>query len=158
MKQLLLTLLIFLGVGMGASAQNERDFASQYMRLYGHDDENLTCNTVSPLMMERIMNLDTVENNENIRSVMSQLKTIQVLTANGEDEATLHYNQAVDLARKNKKRYRLYRSNKSSSIYVRKKKNLIVEMVYVSRNHNDFRLVSLTGNMNEDFIDEIHKI
>lgn len=158
MKQLLLTLLIFLGVGMGASAQNERDFASQYMRLYGHDDENLTCNTVSPLMMERIMNLDTVENNENIRSVMSQLKTIQVLTANGEDEATLHYNQAVDLARKNKKRYRLYRSNKSSSIYVRKKKNLIVEMVYVSRHHNDFRLVSLTGNMNEDFIDEIHKI
>lgn len=158
MKQLLLTLLIFLGVGMGASAQNERDFASQYMRLYGHDDENLTCNTVSPLMMERIMNLDTVENNENIRSVMSQLKTIQVLTANGEDEATLHYNQAVDLARKNKKRYRLYRTNKSSSIYVRKKKNLIVEMVYVSRNHNDFRLVSLTGNMNEDFIDEIHKI
>lgn len=158
MKQLLLTLLIFLGVGMGASAQNERDFASQYMRLYGHDDENLTCNTVSPLMMERIMNLDTVENNENIRSVMSQLKTIQVLTANGEDEATLHYNQAVDLARKNKKRYRLYRSNKSSSIYVRKKKNLIVEMVYVSRHHNDFRLVSLTGNMNEDFINEIHKI
>lgn len=158
MKQLLLTLLIFLGVGMGASAQNERDFASQYMRLYGHDDENLTCNTVSPLMMERIMNLDTVENNENIRSVMSQLKTIQVLTANGEDEATLHYNQAVDLARKNKKRYRLYRSNKSSSIYVRKKKNLIVEMVYVSHHHNDFRLVSLTGNMNEDFINEIHKI
>lgn len=158
MKQLQLTLLIFLGVGMGASAQNERDFASQYMRLYGHDDENLTCNTVSPLMMERIMNLDTVENNENIRSVMSQLKTIQVLTANGEDEATLHYNQAVDLARKNKKRYRLYRSNRSSSIYLRKKKNLIVEMVYVSRHHNDFRLVSLTGNMNEDFINEIHKI
>lgn len=158
MKQFLLTLLLMVGVGLNATAQNERDFASQYMRLYGHDDKKLTCNTVSPLMMERIMDLDTVENNESIRSVMSQLKSIQVLSANGEDEARLHYGQALELAQKNKKRYQLYRSNNSSAIYVRKKKNLIVEMVYVSRKHNDFCLVSLTGNMNKDFIDEINKI
>ena len=48
---LMLAIVLLLGMTQVARAQNQRDFASQFMRLYAQDDASLKCQTVSPLMM-----------------------------------------------------------------------------------------------------------
>lgn len=52
---------IFIGwlatfIAIAAQAQNEQDFASRFMSLYAHQS-TLQCTTVSPLMLERMMQL-----------------------------------------------------------------------------------------------------
>ena len=73
---------IFIGwlatfIAIAAQAQNEQDFASRFMSLYAHQS-TLQCTTVSPLMLERMMQLPDVEENDHTRQVLSQLKSIQM--------------------------------------------------------------------------------
>lgn len=155
---LLLAMVLLLGMTQVAHAQNQRDFASQFMRLYAGEDASLKCQTVSPLMMERIMDLDAVENNETIKAVMGQLKSIQILTSAGAENSEDNYQKAVTLAEANNKRYQLYKAREHGAIYLRRKKNVIVELVFVSKSTDTFRMVNLTGNMTEDFINTLTKI
>lgn len=55
MKRTLSLLLVML-LSLTAWAQNEQDFASRFMALYAKGT-TLTCTTVSPLMMERMLHL-----------------------------------------------------------------------------------------------------
>ena len=98
MRQILLTLLLVVGFPFSALAQQERDFASQYMRLYNNENGSLTCNTVSPLMMQRILQLDEVENDEEAHRLISQIKSIQILTAKDPTAYAQHFEQAKELA------------------------------------------------------------
>lgn len=157
MKRLFI-LWVLLSFAFAAPAQNERDFAAQYMKIYGKDDTSLQLNTVSPSMMERVMNLDTVDKDENMRMLMRQIKTVRILTATGEEAAEDHYESAMQLAETNARRYQCYRSHENAAIYLRKKKAVIVELVFISRNPQNFRVIDLTGKMSEDFIQELSKI
>lgn len=155
---LMLAIVLLLGMTQVARAQNQRDFASQFMRLYAQDDASLKCQTVSPLMVERIMNLEAVENNENIKAVMGQLKSIQILTSVGAENSEDNYQKAIALAETNNRRYQLYKARERGAIYLRRRKNVIVELVFVNKSTDTFHMVNLTGNMTEDFIDALAKI
>ena len=158
MRQILLTLLLVVGYPLAVMAQQESDFATQYMRLYNDEKGSLTCNTVSPLMMQRILQLDEVEKDQETLQLISQLKSIQILTAKDPTAYTHHFEQAKELAERNNKRYRPYRSNNLSAIYFRQKKKVIVEIVYISQQRHSFSIISLTGNMTQDFIDKLAHI
>ena len=158
MRQILLTLLLVVGCPIAALAQQERDFASQYMRLYNDENASLTCNTVSPLMMQRILQLDEVENDQETRGLISQIKSIQILTAKDQTAYAQHFEQAKELADSNSKRYQLYRANNLSAIYFRQKKKVIVEIVFISQQRHTFNIISITGNMTQDFIKQLAHI
>lgn len=139
-------------------AQKEQDFATRFMDMHGEEYKELTCNTVSPFMMEQIMKLDTIGTNRGLRKILSQLKSIQIVGAKGETVSDSLFFKATDLAQRNKKRYKLYTNDSTRQIYLRQRNKIIVEMVFITKQHDDFSIVNLTGNMNPSFLKELTKM
>ena len=155
MRRLLILAFILTTVPMSISAQRELDFASKFMEINGNLYEELTCKTVSPFMMERIMKLDTLEDNKEMRKVLAQLKSIQIVKAQGSSLGDTLFNKATELAQLNKRRYKLYADDEDRQIYLRKRNKIIVEMVFIANMDNVFNIVNLTGNMDESFLKEL---
>ena len=152
---------IFIGwlatfIAIAAQAQNEQDFASRFMSLYAHQS-TLQCTTVSPLMLERMMQLPDVEENDHTRQVLSQLKSIQMANNTDWHDSDWLYNKALRLANRNDKRYKPYAQRQSKRLYVRRRGKYIVEMVLFMKHDRHFRLINLTGNMTDDFLKELFK-
>lgn len=156
MKKWLLTFILALAM-LPAAAQREQDFALRYMHLYG-EGTSLTCKTVSPQMIARMMQL-TGDSATSVRQVLSQLKSIRVVQGEREAESAGFYDKAEELAKANSRRYSLYAQTDTRSIYLRKRGKLIVELVMLARTGDEgFSIVNLTGNMSSDFIRELMKI
>ena len=154
MKRLLIALTLLIHT-IGISAQKEQDFASRFMEINGGLYEGLTCNTVSPYMMERIMKLDTLEDNTDIRKILSQLKSIQIVEAKESTLSDSLFCTAQRLARQNEKRYKIYANDAYRQIYLRTRNKIIVEMVFITKINQTFSIVNLTGNMDESFLKEL---
>lgn len=155
MKRLLIILALVIAIPAIALAQKEQDFATKFMELNGNTYKELSRSTVSPYMMERIMKLDTLEDNDEIRKVLSQLKSIQIVEAKGKPACDSLFNKATELAQQNPRRYKLYVNDTLRKIYLRTKKDIIVEMVFIANANRAFNLVNLTGNMSESFLKEL---
>lgn len=153
MKQLLVSLLL-LCLPFAAAAQSEEDFASRFMKLYG-EGTSLKCMTVSPVMIERMMQLPSVEENEQAKQVLSQLKTIRVVSGTSPDGAESLYAHARQLAQHNAARYKLHAEEEGKSLYTRRRGGVIVEMVLFMNMEGQFSLINLTGNMTEKFLDQL---
>lgn len=143
-------------VAIAAQAQQEQDFASRFMSLYAHES-TLQCTTVSPLMLERMMQLPDVEDNNHMRQVLSQLKSIQMAHNAEQHDTDWLYNKAVHLVNRNDQRYKPYAQRQSKRLYVRRRGKFIVEMVLFMKHDHHFRLINLTGNMTDDFLKELLK-
>ncbi len=152
-----LSLFLVLLLSITAWAQNEQDFASRFMSLYGKGT-TLTCTTVSPLMMERMLRLPSVEDNEQTRQVLQQLKSIRLVTNTDAAETAKLYDHAVKLAQRNKARYRLQCEEDDKKLYTRKRGNVVVEMVLLMKQNGHLSLVNLTGNMSDKFMEQILRI
>lgn len=156
MKHLLLTLLAAL-LSLTASAQQEQDFAARFIQLYGAE-ARLDCTTISPLMLERMMQLPDVEENNSTKQVLAQLKSIRMVTSTEADRADLLYDHARQLAQQNARRYRLHTEQEGRSLYVRRRGRVIVEMVLLMKMEKNFSLINLTGNMTDKFLNEVLQI
>lgn len=141
----------------GMYAQREQDFASRYMSLYAQGT-SLSCTTVSPLMMERLLRLPSVEENEQAKQVLQQLKSIRVVSHTEVSEAQHLYHLATKLAENNSARYKLRAEEDDKLLYSRRRGKLIVEIILMMKQHDHFTLVDLTGNMNESFMEQILKL
>lgn len=150
MKHLFCILMAFV-LALTASAQREQDFASRYMALYGQGS-GLKCITVSPLMMKQMIQSTIVGNDKDIKNILSQVKSIQMLTSTSA-EADKYYEKALALAKQNPDRYKALPENEH--LYVRRRGDTIVEMVLVMESKGLFSLINLTGEMNEDFLEKI---
>lgn len=151
----ILGLLLVVGCfSFSIQAQNEQDFASRYMSLYGNGT-SLKCTTVSPLMLEKMMDLPDVKSNEQKKTLLSQLKSIRLVNNTIKGETQSLYNSAQQLVTHNAARYKLYAQHQSKRLYVRRKDGLIVEMVLFMKHNRMFRLINLTGNMTEEFIAKV---
>lgn len=137
-------------------AQNEQDFASRYMMLYGRGT-SMECTTISPLMLERMMQLPDVEGNNQTRAILSQLKSIRMAHNVKQSETTALYNKAIKLAHRNSARYKVYAERANKRLYVRRRGKYIVEMVLLLKANRQFQLINLTGNMTEDFLNQLLK-
>lgn len=153
MKRFITTLLVVI-MPLIALAQKEQDFASRFMSLYG-SGTSVTCTTVSPLMIERMMELPKVEENEQARQVLSQLKSIRVLTNSDVNETPHLFTNAKQLAEHNPSRYKLHAEEKDKKLYVRRRGQIIVEVVLFMEQAKHFSLIDLTGNMNDTFLEQV---
>ncbi len=150
-----LTLLLAFAALLPVRAQREEDFASRYMSLYG-DEGGLTCKTISPAMMERIMNLDTVRRDADALRVFAQLKSIRFVTAPDTSLTRELYGKAEELARHNSRRYTAYATRDHLSIYVRQRGKVLLELVVLLVNaESQFNILNFTGTMSEDFIRQV---
>ena len=153
MKHLICILMAAL-MTMAARGQKEQDFASRYMALYAKGS-SLECTTVSPLMMDKLLKLPSVEEYSTTKKVLAQIKSIRMITNANPAETALLYDNALKLARQNPKRYRLQAEEKEKKIYVRHRGKLIVEIVLLMKNDTRLNLINLTGNMNENFLQQL---
>ncbi len=156
-RRLLLTLVFIISALSLCHAQREQDFASRFMGLYA-EGTTLECTTVSPLMLERMMQLPDVEANDHTRQVLSQLKSIRMVHNTAEHETSLLYNKALKLAQRNSARYKPYAQRQSKRLYVRRRGNFIVEMVLFMKYDHHLQLINLTGNMTDDFLKQLFSL
>jgi hypothetical protein len=152
MKSVLLTLLMTV-FSVTAMAQ---DFATRFMAEH-KEDANLTCITISPTMMKQILKVDAVEKDEKMADVISNLKSMQLITAKVK---SLHYfQQAMKIADKNSNRFDPYLASKDrfgeSKVMVRRHKGTIVEMVMLTNYRKKFSVINFTGLMSDDFISQL---
>lgn len=153
MKHFIICLLTTI-CSLTAWAQNEQDFASRYMALYANGT-SLQCTTVSPLMLEKMMQLPNVEENAHTRQVLSQLKSIRMVANSTSHETQELYNKATHLAQRNNRRYKPYAQRHDKQLYVRRRGKYIVEMVLFMKHDHHFKLINLTGNMTDDFLNQL---
>ena len=138
-----------------ASAQSGQDFSTRFMQLY-EQTYALKCKTVSPAMMEKVMKLDNVEKDKATRQVLSQLKSIRIVSTKENSESL--FTKAQTLAKQNKQRYRPYATGEGNDIYTRKRGKTIVELVVITKKGGHFRLLNFTGNMSPGFIENVMSI
>ena len=148
-------------VGVSLFAQGEEDFASRYMKLYAKGT-SLTCSTVSPQMVSRMMNVAEADNEPHIRQVLSQMKSLRVVTLKKPEESGPLYEKALSLLEANAKRYQPYGANASverGGLWVRRKGEIILEIILLSHSHAEgMNIVDLTGNMDDTFIAELLRL
>lgn len=133
-----------------------QDFATRFMAEH-KKDANLTCITISPTMMKQILKVDAVEKDEKMSDVISNLKSMQLITA--QVKALHYYQQALKVVEKNADRFDPYRSSKDkfgeSKLMVRRHKGTIVEMVVLTYYRKKFSVINFTGLMSDDFISRL---
>lgn len=134
-----------------------QDFASRFLESH-KPDTNLNCVTISPNMMEKVMNLD-VQNEDKMMDMISKLKSMQMLTTqvNGQK----YYKEALSVLEKNSGRFVSFLTfddkSENFQIMVRKKKDAIIELVMLMREDDNFTVINFTGNMSKDFIARLAK-
>ncbi len=155
---MLCTLVLLLSCTIAAMAQREQDFSSRFVSIYS-DDHELTCKTISPQMIERILSLKEVAENKQTHQLVSQIKTIRILQG-GEDaqEAKTLYDNALALAARNNQRYDLYHEGEDVNIYTRHHTKKLVEIVVIRLIEDEaFHMLNLTGDMSADFVNQIRQ-
>lgn len=158
MKHIVLTLCLLLAA-VTAHAAGSDDFATRFLTLHGKTAD-ISSHTVSPQMMARIIAGDTSDElTEAERDIVSQIKTIRVLTTTA-DAATAHrlFTAAEQLATKNARRYRLHSASADHNVYIRRHGHRLVEIVVARQKEGGtFFLLDLTGEMDDNFLEKVQK-
>lgn len=147
MKQILLTLFLLL-LPLGLRAGGEQDFASYFMANYAKGT-SLTCSTVSPLMMEKMLQLPEANEDADMKPILEKLKSIRFAVNADKGETPRLFTLANEVAERNAKRYKPWAVDDTKHIYIRKRGQVIVEVVLVMTRDELFHLVNLTGNLDE---------
>ncbi len=160
MMRFVLALVLALA-SLSAFAGGGDDFASRFMRLYAKGT-SMTCTTVSPQMMSRIMNVPAAGNEPNVRQVLMQLRSLRIVKLEKPEETEPLFEKALSLLHNNPNRYLPYGNaaqGESKSLWIRRKGKTIVEIVMLDRSDDEgMSIVNFTGNMDETFIGELLRL
>lgn len=157
MKRLLCLCLLLMGLtATAATDKGEEDFASRFLTLHATAHE-LDCKTISPQMMERIMQLETGDTDDATRRVLAQIKSIRIVTGGGSPaEGLALFQKAGKLAALNRRRYTVDKRADDVDIYTRRHGKKLVELVVVRlKEEGMFYLLDITGNMSDDFGEQV---
>lgn len=136
-------------------AVTAQDFASRFLAEH-NEDSNLTRVTISPKMMGEILKSD-VERDEEILDMISDLKSMQMLTSDVKGEH--YYDEALKVVGKNSDRFESFLSFKDKSagcqIMIRKKNGTIIELIMLMYEKNHFSVINFTGTMSQEFISRL---
>lgn len=140
-----------------AIAARAQDFASRYMAEQGRDS-TLTCISVSPKMMEEILDRGIERNDTTgMADIISRLKSMRIVSADRGGKN--HFRQAEEMAQKNSARFKKLASYDEGKdrcrIFVREQKTQIVELVLLRQEGRRFTVINFTGNMNREFIAQL---
>lgn len=142
-----------------ATTAMAQDFVSKYMQENKHDTV-LHCISISPKMMEEVLKIDSQKGDEEeMRSIMANLKSMQIVSS--KTNGDFYFNKAEEIVEKNANRFEPFLSfndrNENCRIMVRKKEKTIIELVMFSHKEDSFQVINFTGNMNDEFIDNLVK-
>lgn len=151
MKRILSLLFLCLTLALGAQAQHEQDFASIFMKQYA-EGTGTQCNTISPAMIEKMLN--TQEIDTETRETLQHIKSVRMIINKKPDETCKLFQKAEQLFSQNKARYALYAQYEGKKVYVRKKKDLIVELVLLT-NPEALLIIDITGTLPESFVKKL---
>lgn len=127
------------------------------------EKEGYKCITVSPSMMEKMLDMmpsNDAQESAQIRKVLPHIKSLRIFNSQ-EEEAEEYGKEAITLLDKNKDKYKPYNASKKetkSKIWLRKNKDKVVEIVMLIQNENDFKIVNFTGSMTTEFVTELLKM
>lgn len=159
MRRLVTLLLVCLAMPLCMSAQTAQDFASRFMEdnLY---DKNLECVTVGPKMLREITKMAKEnDDSQDMMSFFSNINSVRII--NSGSSAEEYRKEALELLESSGKRYTKYGKGDSSEdygdcVWVRRRSDKIVELVYVSMaKEKEFMVLDITGQLDEDFVDSL---
>ena len=153
MMRLLYILLLAMAT-IAAKAQRSPDFAEKFMSLCTADS-TVKCITISPKMMEQMVNPHAEGRPENMMQAIEKLKSARIVSARAE-----YFSKADSLLQKNKRRFKaekVFESNETirGAFYSRKnKKGETVELVMLRADteRDKLTIVNLTGTIDEEFL------
>lgn len=155
MKRLSL-LIIFAAAFISLAAQNEADFAATFMKRFG-DDGTLSCSTISPTMMERLLQSEEIELDEHKTTLLKNIRSVRVVQEKtGRKDATL-YNAAAGMLDDNPKRYHLRDEYDGKKLYIRQNGKTILEIILLARSEGALQIVDITGLMDNKIIQLLTK-
>lgn len=139
------------------SSARGQDFASKFMEQCTKDGQ-VECQTVSPKMMEKVMEIITQteekDKTEIPEYVLSKLKSARIITAEKGGEEL--FQKAERLMEKNRNRFSPladYTSGENNMIFVRRHDETVQELVMLNLNaEKTFTIVNLTGDMDSKFM------
>lgn len=152
-------LLIVCTTVFTAATAMAQDFVSRYM-LENKHDTLLHCISVSPKMMEEVLKTDIKNGDqEEMRHIMANLKSMQIVSS--KTKGNFYFNKAEEIIEKNVNRFEPFLSfngsNENCRIMIRKKEETIIELVMFIHKNDSFQVINFTGNMNNEFIDNLAK-
>ena len=156
--RLVIIVMLLVAVVTDAKGQQQQDFASRFFSLH-QDRYSLTCKTVSPAMMERVLQLPACEDNTERRQLLSEIRTLRIVTTPpGDSSGASLFNLAQDLAHRNNKRYTPIVERQDSAIYRRRSGKNTLEIVILSLKPNGtFVLTDFTGRLGDDFLQRLSR-
>lgn len=153
MRRALLTYWVFM-LPMLLSAQ---DFTSLFLD-ETDADSTLTRVTISPKMMEEILNCDT-EKDEDILEIISSLKSMQILSSDAGGSG--YFEKALKVVEDNSERFEPYLSytdeDENFQIVVRKRRGTIIELIMLMVEDDRFAIINFTGKIKPEFISTLTK-
>lgn len=159
MRRLVTLLLACLAMPVCMYAQTMQDFASRFMD-DNAGDKNLECVTVGPKMLREITKMAKEnDDSQDMMSFFSNINSVRII--NSGSSAEEYRKEALELLESSGKRYTKYGKGDSSEdygdcVWVRRRSDKIVELVYVSMaKEKEFMVLDITGQLDEDFVDSL---
>ncbi len=171
MTRRLLILSLCIVLTLAAQAKKEtQDFVTQFMTELQNDshvsEDDYRCVTVSPQMMERVLQMmqaNTLKDEDQIRDALTHIRSLRVFTAT--DNIEIYSNKNQKLLKRNARQYKRIRQTEDSEaehnmqLWVREANNQIVELVLINSVSEDlFQIINFTGDFDREFIDELLKM
>lgn len=138
-----------------------QDFASKFMEQYTESD-GLQCQTVSPKMMEKIMEFtdtsDEKQKKEISEHLLSKLKSARIITVT--KHCKKNFRKAEQLIEMNSNRFAPWKENTSETnnrLFVRKHDDVIRELVMLNwlPEEKIFTIINFTGEMDDLFMQQL---
>lgn len=159
MRRLVTLIVACLAMPVCMYAQTMQDFASRFMD-DNAGDKNLECVTVGPKMLREITKMAKEnDDSQDMMSFFSNINSVRII--NSGSSAEEYRKEALELLESSSKRYTKYGKGDSSEdygdcVWVRRRSDKIVELVYVSMaKEKEFMVLDITGQLDEDFVDSL---
>ncbi len=155
MKHIIM-LSLFVAAMMTATAQKEADFASHFMKRFG-ESTALTCSTVSPSMMERLLQSEEIDLDEQKTMLLKNIRSVRIIQEKPVRKDATFYNAAAGMLDDNAKRYRLRDEYDGKKLYVRQRGKTILEIILLAHDDGLLQIVDITGLMDNKIIQLLTK-
>lgn len=145
-------LMVAVAMALLTVAAGAQDFASRFSSEH-KQDSNLVCVTISPKMMQEILENDE-NKDEGVVDVISGLKSMRICTS--KMNAREYFDDALSLAEKNSSLFETVRARNDrdcmSRMVVRRRKNTVIELVMLLCDSRGFQLINFTGKIDAKII------
>lgn len=121
-----------------------QDFATRYKREY-KNDSLVQVITVSTKMLDKIK----IPNREEVLNKIDGFRIVMV-----DRSASAYCSKARELLQKNANRFRCCYENDDCGVrlYTRSKNGVVLELVVLKCDNNQFKIVDITGQIDEEFL------